>query len=203
MPKLILIKHALPWLEPRQGGFLMRAVIRLSLVGVTLAGIAGCSPPAAMAISDLPHRKAGLWRQTMRLQGSDRQFPAIESCSDAASEAKLTLLGQHRDQTLCQSQSFRRNTDGSIAFEVACDLGPRGKTVSSGTISGDFHSAYKIDMASKTTSAPAAQLNGERKMTITSTWIGACAPGQRGGDMVLADGRRINLTDPSPGAGYP
>jgi hypothetical protein len=196
----------------------MRDFVVVALSGAFLAGLAACSNPGAKSaggasaatpvaqngpLQELPHRRAGLWRQTMVLEGSNRQMPAIQACSDAASEAKLTLLGQHRERDLCQSQTFSRNPDGSIAFNVSCDLGPRGKTVSTGTISGDFNSSYKIAMDSKTTGAPVTQLDTERKMTITATWMGACATGQRGGDMILADGRKINLTDPSPGAGYP
>ncbi len=39
-------------------------------------------------------------------------------------------------------------------------------------------------------------------MTITSTWTGPCAPGQRGGDLIMANGQKINLTDQNPGPRY-
>lgn len=190
----------------------MRKLVLISLAGAA-ALLAACGKPAAttqatasaspLAVQDMPRRKAGLWRQTVALEGSDKAMPALEACSDAASEAKLNLLGQHRNKDLCQSQSFSRNSDGSIAFNVACDMGSRGKTVSTGVISGDFNSSYKIAMESKTTGAPVPQLNAERKMTITATWIGACPAGEKGGDMILANGSKINLTDPSPGKRFP
>jgi len=199
----------------------MRVLIATGLAGAALASLAACGKPAApgapqaaapaasapsgsgaLSLQDLPHRKAGLWRQTMTLEGVDRPLPTTEACSDAASEAKLTLLGQHRNKDLCQNQQFTRNLDGSLSFSVSCDMGPRGKTVSNGTISGDFNSSYKIAMDSTTSGAPVEQANRERKMTITATWIGPCAPGQRGGDVIMADGRKMNLTDPSPGPHY-
>jgi hypothetical protein len=200
----------------------MRVLIATGLACIALASLGACNKapsatasgaasaaattPAAsspISLQDLPHRKAGLWRQTMAMQGVDRTMPAVQACTDAASEAKLSLLGQHKNKDLCQDQQFSRNLDGSINFSVSCDLGPRGKTVSTGTITGDFNSSYKIAMDSTTSGSPAAPANGERKMTITATWLGPCAPGQRGGDMIMADGRKVNLTDPSPGSGYP
>jgi len=196
----------------------MRVLILAGTACVALTSLAACGKPtpgaasgtqaAAPAVAtpvslqDLPHRKAGLWRQTMTMQGLDRAMPAVEACTDAGSEAKLSLLGQHKSKDLCQSQQFSRNLDGSISFNVSCDLGAHGKTVSSGVITGDYNSNYKIEMDSKTTGSPVPQANVERKMTITSTWTGPCAPGQRGGDIIMANGQKINLTDRDPGRRY-
>jgi hypothetical protein len=191
----------------------MRVLVPLLLIGAAAAGLAACNRPAAsgaaapgaqpLALNDMPHRKAGLWRQTMHMEGVDRPMPAIEACTDEASEAKLNLLGQHKSKDLCQNQDFSRSPDGSIHFSVSCDLGAHGRTASTGTISGDFASHYRIAMASKTTGAPLAQMNSEHKMVIDATWIGPCAPGQRGGDMIMADGRKVNLTAATPNARYP
>jgi hypothetical protein len=192
----------------------MRASIDIVLGVVSLALLSACSnkpqstgatvsPPAPMTVADLPQRKAGLWRQTVKLAGVDKTLPAVEACTDAASEAKLNLLGQHKSKDLCQQQDFARNPDGSIAFKVSCNSGPRvGATVSTGLITGDFNSKYRIAMDSKTTGAPLPQMNTERKITLTATWTGPCTPGQRGGDVILADGHKFNLTDPKPSAGY-
>lgn len=198
----------------------MRVLILAGMTGVALASLAACNKPApsaaggaqtsqtaaapaaasnSISLQDLPHRKAGLWRQTMTMTGVDRAMPAIEACTDAASEAKLSLLGQHKSKDLCQSQQFSRNLDGSISFNVSCDQGVHGKTVSSGVITGDYNSSYQIAMDSKTTGASLPQANTERKMTITATWTGPCAPGQRGGDMIMPNGQKINLTDRDPG----
>ena len=196
----------------------MRLLILDGLAGVALAGLTACGKPAPGAASpgqasqtaaapataspislqDLPRRKAGLWRQTMTMAGVDRTMPAVEACTDAASETKLSLLGQHKSKDMCQNQQFSRNPDGSISFSVSCDLGVHGKTASTGVITGDYNSSYKIVMDSKTTGATIPQANTERKMTITSTWTGPCAPGQRGGDIIMPNGQKINLTDRDP-----
>ena len=188
----------------------MRVLITFALVGAALASLTACGKGAPglpralgpVSVADLPHRKAGLWRQTVVLTGSKAILPETRSCSDALSESKLNLLGQHRSKDLCQQQDFTRNPDGSIAFHVSCNLGPRGVTVSTGTISGDFDSRYQIAMDSKTTGAETGPPASEHQITITMTRTGPCEPGQRGGDLILADGRKLNLTDPAPGVRY-
>jgi hypothetical protein len=171
--------------------------------GATSAPTATALHPTPTTVTELPQRKPGLWRQTMELAGTNKKLPTIQACTDAASEAKLNLLGQHKSKDLCQQQDFTRNLDGSIGFKVSCDTGPRvGTTVSTGLITGDFTSRYQVAMVSKTTGAPLPEMNTERKMTMTAIWIGPCAAGQRGGDVILADGHKFNLTDPKPSAGY-
>ncbi|HEX4181223.1 MAG TPA: DUF3617 family protein [Caulobacteraceae bacterium] len=180
----------------------MRVLITIALAGAAAAGLAACSAPRPLAIQDMPRRKAGLWRQTVNVAGSNAVMPETTACSDAISESKLTLLGQHKSRDLCQSQSFTRDPDGAIGFKISCDMGVRGKTVSTGTISGDFGARYQIAMDTKTTGALIGPPDTERKLTITEIWEGPCATGQRGGDLILADGRKINLTDAAPGAHY-
>ena len=194
----------------------MRVLVTSLLAGAAIASLAACSKPAPgvtatgaapaarpLALQDMPHRKAGLWRQTMHIEGVNQTLPAIEACSDEASETKLNLLGQHKSKDLCPTQDFSRDPDGTIHFSVRCDLGPHGQTASTGAISGDFGSHYRIAMDSKTTGAPVAQMNVERKMVIDATWIGPCAPGQKGGDMIMADGRTVNLIEDQPKPRYP
>jgi hypothetical protein len=162
------------------------------------AAALSAAPANAIAAQDLPHRKAGLWRQTLVLAGSNKPAPVTQACSDAASEAKLNLLGQRKDEPRCQSQQFTRNPDGSIGFTIRCAMTMGGQNLNTGTIRGDLNKSYTITMDSKTTGQPDAWMNTEHRMTIATTWIGACAPGQRGGDMTTADGRTINLTDKIP-----
>jgi hypothetical protein len=192
----------------------------LIAVGLAVAGLAGCNKPAPtpggattapsaapaapasgpLSIQDLPHRKPGLWRQTMAMEGMDRQMPATEICLDQASEAKMSMLGQHVNKDKCASQSFSRNLDGSISFSVSCEMGQNMKTVSNGTISGDFNATYTTVINTSTTGGPSERMNGTHKITITATWIGPCAPDQKGGDMIMPDGRKISLIDTPAGA---
>jgi hypothetical protein len=150
--------------------------------------------PAAGPISpdNLPHRKPGLWRQTMAMEGVDRQMPATEFCIDPASEAKMSLMGQQMSRDKCQPPQFSRNLDGSLSFSSACDFEGGGKMTSKGTISGDFNASYKVAIDSTTSGGPAG-MEGDHKMTITATWEGPCAPGQKGGDVMLPGGQKMNV----------
>ena len=195
----------------------MRLLIAAGLAGAAIASLAACNkaprassgatpPPSAataapsagqLAAQGLPHRRPGLWRQTMALEGMPQAIPATEVCVDAASEAKMSMLGQQMGREHCQASRISRSLDGSIRFDSSCDLGPAGRTVSSGTITGDFNNSYKMVIETTTTGGPSGPRNGGNKMTMTATWVGPCAAGQRGGDVIMG-GRTINLSDSKP-----
>ena len=181
----------------------MRSLTTVWIVGVALASLAACNrpsqgssgasaPESAIAATtsagpvgaqDVPHRKAGLWRQTMAVEGMAQALPTTSMCVDAASEAKMSMLGQQAASD-CQTPRMSRGADGSIRFNSICG---KGKTVSSGIITGDFNNSYK--MVVDTTTA-----DGKSKMTIAATRTGPCAADQKGGD-VISNGRKINVID--------
>jgi hypothetical protein len=180
------------------------------LASAALLSLAGCQKPAApaagpapqaasaptapasgpIALESLPHRKAGLWRQTMTLEGAPQGLPASEFCIDSASEAKMSMLGQQMSKDHCQTPQFTRNLDGSITFSSSCDFGDGHKTNSTGTISGDYNSSYQVAIDAASAGGPAS---GEHRMTMTATWEGPCKPGQTGGDIILPGGRTMNM----------
>jgi hypothetical protein len=45
------------------------------------------------------------------------------------------------------------------------------------------------------TGAPVTTLNGRHQIVITATWLGPCKAGQRGGDMIMSNGMKINMMD--------
>jgi len=171
--------------------------------GAAPAQTAAATAPAAPAAGPLtpetlPHRKPGLWRQTMAMEGMNRELPSTEFCTDAASETKMSLMGQQMSKDHCDTPQFSRNLDGSITFTSSCDTGA-GKATSKGTLSGDFNSSYKMEIETDMGGGPSAA-RGPRKMTMTATWIGPCEPGQKGGDMILPGGQKINMLDRAPAA---
>jgi hypothetical protein len=195
----------------------MRLLIAAGLAGAAIASLAACNkapqassgataPPSAvtatpsagpLAAQDMPHRKAGLWRTTVALEGMAQTMPATETCVDAASEAKMSMLGQQMGRQHCQVPQISRSLDGSIRFDSSCDLGPAGRSVSSGTITGDFNTSYKMVIETTTTGGPSGPRNGANKMTVAATWVGPCAADQRGGDVIMG-GRKFNLSDSKP-----
>jgi hypothetical protein len=162
------------------------------------AGSAAAIPSGPISPGDLPHLKAGLWKQTMTLDRANEPMPVSETCFDAAYAAKMSAFGAAMSKDRCASQSITRNLDGSMTFSSTCSIG-KGQVTSHGTLTGSFDSGYTIVMDSTTTNAVPASINGERRMTITSVLEGPCPVGERGGDvtMTLPNGtkRTMNFGD--------
>jgi len=189
----------------------MRIAAAAGLTGLALISLAACNKPAAgnssataaassaapaagpMTADQMPQRKAGLWKQTMSMDGGPTNG-AIQLCVDAASEAKMNITAQNIAGAKCDKPQFTRALDGSIAFSNSCDMGSNGKMQTSGTIKGDFNSSYVATIATTTSGSPMAQMNGAHTMVINATWTGPCAPGQTGGDMILPNGMTVNAS---------
>jgi hypothetical protein len=152
---------------------------------------APAAPTGPVTLQSIPHRKPGLWSQTMTMTGMPDQMPSLKICVDEASEAKTSLLVQQNQDSHCGAPQLTRNLDGSIAFTTHCDMGTIGKIDTSGTVKGDFNTAYTVDMTSVSTGgAPGA---GEtHHITLSATRVGDCLPGQSGGDIIMANGMKLN-----------
>ena len=63
---------------------------------------------------------------------------------------------------------------------------------------GDFNSAYTVEVTSKREGGrpiPGVAPGGETHMKIAATYIGACAAGQRPGDVIMSNGMTMNILD--------
>jgi Protein of unknown function (DUF3617) len=186
----------------------MRILFAAGLAGLAIVSLAACNKSGSAAgssaaagaapasgpltINQIPQRKPGLWKQTMVMDGAPTGAAPIQLCVDAASEAKMNIAAQNIAGAKCAAPQFNRGLDGTIAFTNACDMGANGKIQTTGTIKGDFNSSYVATIATTTTGAPDAQMNGAHTMVVTATWSGPCAPGQIGGDMILPGGMKVN-----------
>ena len=198
----------------------MRLTTAAGLTGVALISLAACNNPpsnasgnsvasvaptaGAPAAGQLPQRKPGLWTQTVSMDGAPSGGRGMQLCVDAATDAKLSAFAQHAPGAACAPPQITRNLDGSMTMAESCDMGANGKSSTTGVIKGDFSSSYTADMTTQISGSPMAQMNGVHKMVITATWTGPCAPGQRGGDMVLGNGMTRNVLDDvsaAPGGG--
>lgn len=150
------------------------------LAAFTLASIV---PAAAM---DLPTRKAGLWELTIAMEKAGMPSQTMQHCTDEAHDKEMTSFANGLGAQQCQQKSFDKTATG-YTFESACDFGG-GKTTSRGTITGDFNSAYTIDMQSS--GGP----GGGSNMRISAKWLGACKAGQVPGDIVMPGGMKINIS---------
>jgi hypothetical protein len=195
----------------------MRVSIAAALTGAALVALGACNRPAPanaaapgagagtaaasgpLALNQIPHRKPGLWKQTMTMDGAAPAGPGMQLCVDEASEAKMSAFAQRMPGGAhCPPAQFTRNLDGTVSFSESCDMGANGKSASTGTIKGDFNSGYTEEIDTQYSGSPVAQINGDHKMTITATWTGPCAAGQRGGDLIMPNGMTRNMLDDHP-----
>jgi uncharacterized protein DUF3617 len=171
-----------------------------------LAVIAAILLSAAPALAlDLPTRKAGLWEIKMEFQGrSSLPMQTMKQCTDAASDKFMTYNFGGAAQRDCSKQDMK-NTGGTITIDSVCKFGA-ATSVSHAVVSGDFNSAYTVDVVSTHQGgppAPGAAPGRETHMTIAAKWVGPCAAGQKPGDIVMSNGMTMNVLDIQKAAGAP
>jgi len=155
--------------------------------GFTISGLAGIAFVVAnvAAADPLPHQKLGLWLQDTTTMG---QRLTSQFCFDAATQARMSAFSStmaHCDK--CQPGPIVHGADGSWTNVNTCEFRPGVKRTTRAVISGDFNSKLTMTLTSLPGGAPI--------MNMTSTWTGPCKPGQRGGDVILSNGMKMNMLD--------
>jgi hypothetical protein len=168
--------------------------------------IAACLLIAAPALAlDLPTRKAGLWEIKMEFQGhSNLPMQTMKQCTDAASDKLMTYNFGGAAEKNCRKQDIK-NSGGTITIDSVCSFGG-ATSASRAVISGDFNSAYTVDVISTHQGGPpvpGAAPGRETHMTIAAKWVGPCPAGQRPGDMTMGNGMTINVLDMQKRGGMP
>jgi hypothetical protein len=155
--------------------------------------LAGAAPAAAL---DLPARKVGLWQLTMTFEGRSTPPHVTQQCVDAETDKLMNSIGGGIRQGTCSKQDLSR-VGSTIVVDSVCQVGP-ATTTSRGVITGDFNSAYTIKSTSKREGGPAipgAPAGDTTTMTIDAKWLGACKADQKPGDMIMANGMKMNIRD--------
>jgi hypothetical protein len=151
-----------------------------------------CAAPAICA-PEPPHREPGLWEMRMSIHGV-ATVQKREICLDKEAEPKIALWGGQA-KSRCARDSVEAQPDGSFKIAASCSQGAGGHVEVTGTLTGDTAKAYKVHIVRTTTGAAVWMDNGRLEITTEFRRIGACRPGQKGGD-VDAYGKRINLLAP-------
>ncbi len=168
-------------------------------LAVTAAVLLSAAPALAL---DLPTRKTGLWEIKMVFEGRSLPAQVMKQCTDAASDKLMTYNFGGAGQQNCQKQDIK-NSGGTITIDSVCKFGAATST-SHAVISGDFNSAYIVDVVSTREGgrpAPGAAPGRETHMTIAAKWVGPCAAGQKPGDIVMSNGMKMNVIDMQKWAG--
>jgi hypothetical protein len=150
---------------------------------------------ALAAPLELPHQKVGLWQQSAARDGTPMPQGSSQICLDKEVEDKMSVFGQQMANKMCQHQKVAHNLDGSWSSDSVCTFGPGLKLSGHTVVTGNFNSKIVMTTTSTAIGAPVAAMNGKHETVITSTWLGPCKPDQRGGDMIMANGMKINMMD--------
>jgi len=165
----------------------MRLVRAISIVGVI-----GAVPALA---AELPARKPGLWE--MKIEFANRSTPGqtMRQCIDASTDQMMQSNVGPSGPNACSKRDVQRSA-GTITIDSVCTVG--GKTTTShAVISGSFDSAYTMTVTSDSATAP----GGKSTMTMAAKWLGPCTGDQKPGDMIMANGMKINILDMQKGGG--
>jgi len=153
---------------------------------ISLLGLLGVMPALT---AELPSRKPGLWEMKMSFENRNIPGQTMQQCIDAATDQMMQSNAGPGGQTVCSKRDVQRSASG-ITVDSTCAVS--GKTTTShAVITGSFDSAYTMTVTSDSAAAP----GGKSTMTMAAKWLGPCAADQRPGDMIMANGTKINVLD--------
>jgi hypothetical protein len=136
--------------------------------------------------TDLPARKPGLWEVKTTVDGRGRAV-TVQQCIDAATDQMLQSNAGPFAAPACPEREVKKSDNG-MSIESRCSF--NGKAASArAVITGSFDSAYTMTVTSEGADLPAMTMTSEGK------WLGACAAGQQAGDVVMANGVKVNIPE--------
>ncbi len=145
---------------------------------------------------DLPTRKAGLWELRMIFEGRNLPPTVMKHCVDAATDKLMNANYGGSNAEHCPKQDMKKS-GGTITIDSVCKFG-EATTTSHAVVTGSFDSAYNIDVASTRAGGPpmpGVAPGATTHMKIEAKWLGACAAGQKPGDVIMSNGRTMNVLD--------
>lgn len=145
---------------------------------------------------DMPARKPGLWELKMEFVGGKIPVQAMKQCVDAASDKLMNSNFGGQTQEACTKQDVVKSA-GGMTVDSVCKFGD-AVTTTHAVVTGSFDSAYTVDVTSTREGGrpmPGMAAGGASHMTIAAKWLGPCEAGQKPGDIIMANGMKMNLLD--------
>jgi len=177
----------------------MKKVIAVGLIAVSLGG---CDKLPFLGAAASPHRKAGLWEQTIQTDRSPTPI-VTKACFDAASDLRMPVLPrQSRRAGACAKFAVSRDGD-SYVVDSDCSFGPAGgpRITNHAVISGDYSARYTISSSINVQNASDAARNGQHKSTLTAVYQGACPAEIQPGQVQLPNGDVVDMAQLRRGFG--
>ena len=149
--------------------------------------VAAITPASAL---DFPPRRAGLWENTMHMDGMTKQMPSSKVCIDSATDAKMMAYGMHMKAEGCEPVHVAGS--GNVrTVDTLCHLnGGTQKSHIMMNYMGD--ASYHMDMV--TQFDPPMAGHAQSHVIQDAKWLGPCPAGMKGGDMMI-NGMKINVLD--------
>jgi hypothetical protein len=138
--------------------------------------------------AELPARKPGLWEIETTLPSPKIPKQVIRQCVDAATDQMMQSRAGVNSQRDCSRRDLQKSA-GSITIDSTCTVAGKTRT-SHVVITGSFDNSYTMTVTSQSEGAPES-----RTITMAAKWIGPCAADQKPGDMIMANGLKMNIMD--------
>lgn len=166
----------------------------LSAIAVAIVAATSVATPALAF--NMPSRKAGLWELKMDFVGHNLPGQTMKQCIDAATDKLMNQAYGGSTQEACAKQDVS-NAGGVMTIDSVCKFGPATVT-SHAVVSGSFDSAYSVDVESSRQGGPPMPGGAKSHMRIAAKWLGPCAAGQKPGDIIMANGMKMNVLEMAP-----
>ena len=151
-----------------------------------MSAIVGLIAVAQAFAADAPARKPGLWEVKTVIDGQGRAV-TVQQCIDAATDQMLQSSAGPFSAPACAGREVK-TSDTGMTIDSRCSF--NGKAASAhADITGNFDSAYTMTVTAEGSDLPAV------KMTMEGKWLGACTAGQQPGDVIMANGVKVNIPE--------
>jgi len=144
---------------------------------------------AASSADDMPRRKSGLWELKMTTPAGGST--TMKQCIDQATDDLIRGAGARPE---CSKNEWKREGD-RILTESVCKQGQSVLTTK-GVFTGDFETSFKGEVTLEYD--PPMMGMKQARTSQSGRWIGPCKDGMKPGDMILPDGRIMNMQKKKP-----
>ena len=117
---------------------------------------------------------------------------AFQQCIDTATDKRMNMVGGARaDQ--CSRREMKQSGN-TITVDSVCNMGGRTQT-SHAVMTGDFNAAYTVNVTTKSEDPSASLGFPDTSMMIEAKWRGPCKADQKPGDIIMANGMKMNVNE--------
>lgn len=143
------------------------------------------------ADAGLPKRKAGLWEISMNMAGMPAGNQSKQCIDDKTDQEllKSSVTTASKFGAQCSEPKVAGKGD-SYTIDTECMFNG-SKMTSTTLMKGDFNSSYNV--VTNVEYNPPYMGMAKSEMKFDAKWLGECAPDQQPGDIIMANGMKMNM----------